>query len=125
MAIIKEISIDGKKVPFSASAAIMRVYRARFGRDLFEDLSALYAELEKNNEEESSLSIGSLQVFEDIAYTMAKQADPAVPETPEEWLDGFNLFSIYTVLPQIVEMWKMSTATSSKSKKKVTPPIAR
>ena len=40
-----------------------------------------------------------------IAYVMAKHADPSIPDTPEEWLDGFNTFSIYQVLPQIIELW--------------------
>ena len=118
MAIIKEISIDGKKVPFSASAALTRVYRARYGRDLFTDLSALYDDMSKSQADISSLSVKTLETFEDIAYTMAKQADPGVPETPEEWLDEFNMFSIYEVLPQIVKMWKMNEKTTSESKKK-------
>ena len=120
MAIIKEIDIDGKKVPFSASAALTRVYRARYGRDLFTDLSALYDDMSKNNANISNLSVKTLETFEDIAYTMAKQADPGAPETPEEWLDQFNMFSIYEVLPQIVEMWKMNEKTTSEIKKKQT-----
>lgn len=118
MAIIKVIDIDGKQVPFSASAALTRVYRARYGRDLFTDLSALYDDMSKSQADISSLSVKTLETFEDIAYTMAKQADPGAPETPEEWLDGFNMFSIYEVLPQIVEMWKMNNITTSVSKKK-------
>ena len=39
---------------------------------------------------------------------MAKHADPSIPDTPEEWLDGFNAFSIYQVLPQIIELWGLS-----------------
>ena len=37
----------------------------------------------------------SLEMFENIAYIMAKHADPNIPDTPEEWLDEFNTFSIY------------------------------
>lgn len=36
---------------------------------------------------------------------MAKHADPTVPSTVEEWLDGFETFSIYTVFPAIEELW--------------------
>lgn len=44
-------------------------------------------------------------MFENIAYIMAKHAEPqAVPDTPEEWLDGFNTFSIYQVLPEIIKL---------------------
>jgi hypothetical protein len=33
-------------------------------------------------------------MFENIAYVMAKHADANIPDTPEEWLDRFNTFSI-------------------------------
>lgn len=50
-------------------------------------------------EESSNLDMFSLEVFENIAFIMAKHADPSIPDTPEEWLDNFNTFSIYQVLP--------------------------
>ena len=118
MAIINQIEIDGRMVAFNASAAVPRIYRARFGRDLFTDLTVLMACLNENEEATSEMSIESLEMFENIAYTMAKQADPGAPETPEEWLDQFNFFSIYNILPQIVEMWKAGLETTSESKKK-------
>lgn len=118
MAIIKRIEIDGRQVAFNASAAVPRIYRVRFGRDLFEDLSVLMDAIDQSSEDNSTLPVKALTMFEDIAYTMAKHADPAIPETPEEWLDGFNFFSIYGILPQIVEMWKLNSTTTSESKKK-------
>ena len=44
-------------------------------------------------------------------------ADPTIPDTPEEWLDSFNTFSIYQVLPQIIELWGMNMETNVVSKK--------
>ena len=41
MSLIKNLEIDGKQVPFKASAAIPRIYRIKFGRDIYKDLSAL------------------------------------------------------------------------------------
>ena len=35
MSMIKTIEIDGKQVPFKASAAIPRIYRVKYGRDIF------------------------------------------------------------------------------------------
>ena len=58
-----------------------------------------------------------MEMFENIAYIMAKHADPAVPNTPEEWLDGFNTFSIYQILPQIIELWGLNVQTEVQSKK--------
>lgn len=45
-----------------------------------------------------------IEMFENIAFIMAKHADPSIPDTPEEWLDNFNTFSIYQVLPQLIEL---------------------
>ena len=39
----KTLNIDGKKVKFKASAAIPRLYRMRFGRDVLKDLAQLKA----------------------------------------------------------------------------------
>ena len=41
MSIVKKIEIDGKQVPFKASAAIPRIYRMKFQRDIYKDLKAL------------------------------------------------------------------------------------
>lgn len=38
-------------------------------------------------------------MFENIAFIMAKHADASIPDTPEEWMDQFNTFSMYTVRP--------------------------
>ncbi len=57
-------------------------------------------------------------MFENIAYIMAKHAEPqAVPDTPEEWLDGFNTFSIYQVLPEIIKLWGLNVQSQVESKK--------
>ena len=41
MAVTKTISIDGQEVTFRASAAVPRLYRVKFHRDIYKDLSAL------------------------------------------------------------------------------------
>ena len=116
MAIKKNILIDGIEVPFKASAAIPRVYRIRFRRDIFADL----AQLKKAMDEDETFSIPSLEVFEDIAYIMAKHADPEnVPNEPDEWLDQFNFFSIYDVLPKLIELWGLNLETEVNSKKNI------
>ncbi len=46
----------------------------------------------------------SVEMFENIAYIMTKHADPSIPDSPEEWLDEFSTFSIYQVLPKIIEL---------------------
>ena len=46
MSMTKTIEIDGKQVPFKASAAIPRIYRVKYGRDIFKDLMKLEKALE-------------------------------------------------------------------------------
>lgn len=48
---------------------------------------------------------------------MAKHADAGIPNTPEEWLDEFNTFSIYQVLPQLIELWGLNVKTDVEAKK--------
>lgn len=122
MSICKNIEIDGKQVPFKASAAIPRIYRMKFGRDIFKDLRALEKAVGAGDPKESTLDLFSLELFENISYIMAKHADPTVPDTPEDWLDSFNTFSIYQVLPQIIELWGLNIQTDITSKKNFVRP---
>ena len=118
MSMIKSIEIDGKQVPFKASAAIPRIYRMKFQRDIYKDLKALEKSVGDNKEENSNLDMFSLEMFENIAFVMAKHADPSIPDTPEDWLDGFSTFSIYQVLPELIELWGLNVKTDVQATKK-------
>jgi hypothetical protein len=115
----KTIEIDGKQVSFRASAAIPRIYRIKFHRDIYKDLSALEKAIGKKGEEDSNLDLFSLEMFENIAYIMAKHADLSIPDSPEEWLDNFGTFSIYQVLPQLIELWGLNVQTDVATKKNI------
>ena len=117
MSIVKKIEIDGKEVSFKASAAIPRIYRLKFQRDIYKDLHSLEKAIGDSKEVNSNLDMFSLEMFENIAYIMAKHADSAIPDTPEEWLDNFNTFSIYQVLPQLIELWGLNVKTDVEAKK--------
>ena len=117
MSIVKKIEIDGKEVAFKASAAIPRIYRMKFQRDIYKDLHSLEKAIGDSKEENSNLDMFSLEMFENIAYIMAKHADSSIPDTPEEWLDNFNTFSIYQVLPQLIELWGLNVKTDVEAKK--------
>lgn len=126
MAIKKNIMVDGIEVPFKASAAVPRLYRLKFGRDIYRDFAALQSAVEESEDEDSdekkkpALSIESLEVFENVAYIMAKHADPeGVPSEPDEWLERFNTFSIYEVLPQLIDLWGLNIETQAESKKNI------
>lgn len=113
----KTIEIDGKAVRFKATASTARHYRQRFHQDMLTEMARL-SKMTENPE--AVMSAADLEIFENVAYTMAKQADPEIPDDPDEWLDNFNVFSIYQVLPEIMQVWGSSQETTSKPKKKAT-----
>ena len=119
MAFQKNITIDCIDVPFKASAAVPRLYRLKFRRDIYQDFAALQKSVGKNTEKSSALDVESLEVFENIAYIMAKHADAAIPASPDEWLEQFNTFSIYEILPQLIDLWGLNVETQVKSKKNI------
>lgn len=114
----KTIEIDGKSVMLKSSAAIPRIYRSKFGRDIFKDMMQLQKSLKRKKHNKGELTIESLEMFENIAYVMAKHADPNVPDNVLEWMDQFKTFSIYQVLPEIMELWELNNVQMEKSKKK-------
>lgn len=83
MGMTKMIEIDGKQVPFKASAAIPRIYRIKFHRDIYKDLDALGKAVGNGDEGSSHLDMFSLEMFENIAYIITKHADPSIPDSPE------------------------------------------
>ena len=126
MAIKKIITIEGIEVPFKASAAVPRLYSLNFRRDIYKDFSTLKTEVTEGDENKSEIGIESLEVFENIAYIMAKHADPEnVPDNPDEFLEQFNTFSIYEILPQLIELWGLNTTTQVESKKNIARLTAR
>lgn len=108
------INICGKDVKFKATASTTRKYREKFNRDLFVDINAM-----QSNMENGQLTALNLECFENIAYIMAKQADDTVCDSPDEWLDQFEMMSIYEVLPQLIELWSQNSKTLVEPKKKV------
>lgn len=112
----KKINIGGIEVEFKSSATIPRLYRAKFKRDIFKDLS----KLEKSySGDGSKFEIEDLEIFENVAYIMAYHANNKIPSTIDKWLDQFEMFSIYEVLPEILELWGTNLYTDIEAKKKL------
>ena len=100
----KVIQIDGKEVGFRATALTPRFYRHKIGRDIMQDMNQLQKSFDrvktakkyesKEELEQAQLSVMDLEIFENVAYIMAKQYDNTIANTVEEWLDSFSCFSI-------------------------------
>ena len=114
----KTIKIGDANVKFRSSASVPRLYRIKFGRDIFKDLSRLEKSYkDKASEDGSTMEIEDLEIFENVAYIMAFHADPSIPKTIDEWLEQFEMFSIYEILPEILELWGTNLITDVESKK--------
>ena len=114
----KVVKVGDQEVKFRSSASVPRLYRIKFKRDIFRDIAKLEKNFsEKGNKELSILDIDDLEIFENVAYIMAWHADPTIPATIDEWLEQFEMFSIYEVLPEILELWGDNLMTQVEIKK--------
>ena len=142
---LKVIKIDGIDVKFACSAALPRMYRVKFGRDIIKDMNKMsenrdnengrkLTEREKTPElldiaEEFGLDVNEIEVsfdelsdvnteiMENVAYIMAKHADPTITDNVSEWLSQFGMFSLINAFPKIIHMWVHGMRTSSEPKK--------
>lgn len=123
----KTVHIDGKDIRLRSSAAIPRMYRMKFQRDIIQDMRLIQTEMRRAEEAQktpgragpSALPLSALTLFENVAYLMARHADPGgVPDSVDEWMEGFETFSIYTVFPVIQDLWNDNLLTLNVPKKK-------
>lgn len=123
----KILTISGKEVGLRATALTPRLYRHKIGRDIIQDMSQLQkafakaAQISKDatdeERESAQLSVMDLEIFENVAFIMARQYDQNIPDTVEAWLDEFDTFSIYEIFPVILELWNLNNKTTAKPKK--------
>ena len=123
----KVLTISGKEVGLRATALTPRLYRHKIGRDIIQDMSQLQkafakaAQMPKDvtaeEREAAQLSVMDLEIFENVAFIMARQYDQNIPDTVEAWLDEFDTFSIYEIFPVILELWNLNNKTTAKPKK--------
>lgn len=114
------IQIDGKPVRFKATAAVPLLYRVKFKRDLLHDIQCVANALDGKEASGENIPLHALTMFENMAYIMAKHADPAMEaDSPMEWLEGFSTMSIYEVFPVIQALWAGNMEQLEDAKKKV------
>lgn len=122
MAITTTITVDGKEVILRASAAVPRLYRIKFRRDIIVDMQAVARAVEDKDQTGQDLPLEALELFENMAYIMAKHGDKdAVPDSPDEWLEEFSTFSIYKIFPVLKALWEGNMEALDVAKKKLEP----
>ena len=114
----KTITIDGKQITFKTNGATPLRYKAQFGKDYFKEILKM-ASLEKlakkkrENINANDLEALDFEVFYNIAWIMAKTADPSIPE-PITWLEQFDEFPMAEVIPELQDMLLTSIQTTKK-----------
>ena len=110
----KTLMIDGIEVRFKTSAALPRLYRQMFKRDVFLDLNKARANVSKKKDD---LPVDALETIENLAFCMARYADPEIGDNIDEWLGQFSTTSVYMIAKDILEMWNEEQKTMSIPKK--------
>lgn len=130
----KLLDINGREMGILVDARTPRIYRTITGRDIMIDMviiQAYQAERQKDDDIHINMDITvrALQAFEDLAYTMASQYaerhSEEIPDTADEWLEGYEIMDIYAVMPQIIQLWTEACRTTSVAKKKPVKRSAR
>lgn len=118
----KVIKVGNQDVTFKATAATPRMYRQAFGRDIYLDLSKVASEVSEGDENDSNLAPETLAIFENLAFCMAMQAEgkkmnrDTIEDDMTEWLDSFETFSIYRIIPGLMSLWRLSSETTVQPK---------
>ena len=111
----KTIEIDGKQVTFKSTAATPLRYKAQFGKDFFAEIMKLgsLSKLNKNKIDYKIFENTDFEVFYNIIWTLAKTADKTIPE-PITWLDSFDEFPLFEILPELQDLITASIQTKKK-----------
>ena len=141
---------EGRSAAFRASAFSPIQYNRLFpGRDFMRDMDALRSANDRAKESEENEAAGGeekkqffdiedYETFVRVAYTFAYQALSPSPRVSDEqrafrkkypdawdWIDDMNTFSIYQILPEIVDLWFGGAVQVAGSKKNMSPPSGK
>lgn len=88
MSIVRKIEIDGQDVLFKASAAIPRIYRLKFQRDIYKDLRILEKSIGEGDEENSNLDLFSLRCSR---ISPTRWRSTPTRRFPMKWTSGWTV----------------------------------
>lgn len=115
---LKIVNVDGKQMKMVANARVPRIYRNAFNRDIVIDMQQLMDGF-KESQNGKSIPIECLTIFENVAWVFLKEGGEEVGNNPDEWLETLDgMFSIYEVLPQILELWRLNNVSTSTPSRK-------
>lgn len=106
----KVVVIEGKKIPFKADGRTARLYREYFKKDFLSEFFKM-----KNAKKDGNFDMA---VFENLAWIMAKNANPKIQDI-DKWLSQFNSpFSIIEAMDDILNVMDSSMISIVEPKKK-------
>lgn len=111
----KTIEIDNKKITFKSTAATPLRYKSQFGKDFFVDIMKLSSLDGLNSKKINIDKIEKLDfgVFYNIIWVLAKTANNKIPD-PITWLDGFDEFPLFEIIPELQDLILASIQTKKK-----------
>lgn len=118
----KIINISGKDIKFKSTAGTLNRYRVQFKSDMIKDLMKVQTKLQGVKNDMDQFNVVDLEIFEQIAWAMAKTADSSIPPI-EEWLDDFDTFSIYQILPELSDLMLSNFKGTNEQKKNIIPTV--
>ena len=106
-----EVKVGQFNLTMKANARTPLYYRQIFHKDLLDAFS--------QDGKQINLAADSIP---EMAYVMAKVGEGADmsrlnENTYAEWLEQFEMFSIYEILPEILELWGTNLITDVEAKK--------
>ena len=117
----KTILIDGQKIRFKTNGATPLRYKAQFGKDYFKEILKMAPLAKFAGKKDKDLNPADLEtldfdIFFNIAWIMAKTAEPTIPE-PMEWLEGFDEFPMIEIFPELQDLMIASLQGTATKKK--------
>lgn len=102
----KTLTIDDKQVKFESKGSTILRYNKQFNSDFLVDLSKMekLSKFQKGKQATyEDLQGLDMEVFYNICWVLAKTANKSIPE-PLDWLDTFDEFPLFEVLPQLQDL---------------------
>ena len=114
----KTIKIGDKEVRLKTSGGLPRRYREMFDRDVFLDFGQITKGLKRGDGlSADNLPPETMEIIENLAFCMAKFADPSIPDDIYEWLDEFPSTAVYLAAGEVIKLWNDEQKVHSKPKK--------
>ena len=118
----RTVTIDGIEIPMRISGATVIYYRNEFRKDMFASLAKLQGGEVETDEDGNAVSMtlpdGAVETLLEVGFIMAKQANPKMKMSIEEWLDQFSWDSITgEALSEIASMIRSDKESLEEPKK--------